>query len=272
MKKYFGFSTRRSCTLAQIARSTYLYTPKPNDDEKIIKEIYKILEKSQKYGCEMVHMKLRQKKILINHKRTERIYREQGLQIKTRARRKKIAAVERQPVELPENPGVVWAMDFVSDSVAHRRKLKILTVIDPVSNRSPLIHPAFSINGKEVANRLEIAKEEHGKPEYIQCDNGPEFRSKELDQWCYENGIKLVFSRPGKPTDNCHIESFNGTFRNECLNSHYFLSLKDAREKIIDWWEEYNVERPQKRLKGMTPLEYEGMLKKRKSNPTSGRM
>ncbi|MBN1182294.1 MAG: transposase [Bacteroidales bacterium] len=101
----------------------------------------------------------------------------------------------------------------------------------------------------------------------FRCDNGPEFRSKELDQWCYENGSKLVLSRPGKSTDNCHIESFNGTFRKECLNSHYFLSLKDAREKIIDWWEEYNVERPRKRLKGMTPLEYEGMLRKQKSNP-----
>ncbi|MBN1182293.1 MAG: transposase [Bacteroidales bacterium] len=113
-------------------------------------------------------MKLRQKKIFINHKRTERLYREQGLQLKSRTRRKKVTAVERQPVELPENPGIIGAMDFVSDSVAHRRKLKILTVIDPVSNRSSLIHPAFFINGKEVANQLEIAKEEHGTPEYIQ--------------------------------------------------------------------------------------------------------
>jgi len=134
----------------------------------------------------MVHLKLRQKQIKINHKRTERIYRDQGLQLKSRRRRKKVAAEERSPVDLPDKPGILWAMDFVSDSVGHQRRLKILTVIDPVSNRSPLIHPAFSINGKEVSYQLEIAIEEHGQPDFIQCDNGPEFRSMELDQWCYQ--------------------------------------------------------------------------------------
>lgn len=269
--KHFGLSVRHSCKLVQLPRSTYLYTPKPNDDGVIIKKIEEILSKNSKYGCEMIHLKLRQQGLKINHKRTGRIYREQGLQLRKRRRRKKFAAVERIPVKLPDKPGIIWALDFIFDSVAFNRKLKVLTVIDPVTNRSPVIHTASSITGNDVANILERVCESRGYPKFIQCDNGPEFRSRELDKWCYGKGIKILFSRPGKPIDNCHIESFNGTFRYECLNSHYFETLKSAREIIISWWKEYNEERPQKRLKGMTPIQYEDMLIKLETKPASGR-
>ena len=269
--KHFGLSVRKACRLALIARSTYLYESKPNEDDKVIEEIEKILLKNSKYGCGMIHLKLRQSGMKINHKKTERIYRAQGLQLKKRKRRKKIATEERMPVELPTEPMKIWAMDFINDSLAFKRKLKILTVIDPVTNRSPVVYPATSITGKDLSEILDFTCENTGYPEYIQCDNGPEFRSQDLDEWCYKNGIKILFSRPGTPTDNCHIESFNGTFRYECLNSNYFESLTSAREIIEDWWTEYNEERPQKRLKGMTPNQYEGMLNKLKTNPINGR-
>lgn len=272
LKSNFGLSTRRSCEIVCVARSTYLYEPKQNDDHVIIEEIDGILSKNSMYGCGMIHLKLRQKNIEINHKRTERIYKEQGLQLHSRKRRKKIASVERMPVELPDEPGVIWALDFIHDSVGFGKKLKILTAIDPVSNHSPLIHTGFCITGKDVSALLERACESYGYPEYIQCDNGPEFRSKELDLWCYEKGIKIIFIRPGKPSDNCHIESFNGTFRNECLNVHYFKKLSTAREIIDTWWEEYNHERPQKRLKGMTPKEYHDNLVIEKTKLASGRI
>jgi len=269
--EHFGLSVRKACRLALIARSTYLYESKPNEDDKVIEEIEKILSKNSKYGCGMIHLKLRQSGMKINHKKTERIYRAQGLQLKKRKRRKKIATEERMPVELPTEPMKIWAMDFINDSLAFKRKLKILTVIDPVTNRSPVVYPATSITGKDLSEILDFTCENTGYPEYIQCDNGPEFRSQDLDEWCYKNGIKILFSRPGTPTDNCHIESFNGTFRYECLNSNYFESLTSAREIIEDWWTEYNEERPQKRLKGMTPNQYEGMLNKLKTNPANGR-
>ncbi len=268
----FGLSLRRSCTIACMARSTYLYNPKPNDDHIIVSEIDGILSKNSMYGCGMIHLKLRQKGILINHKRTERIYQEQDLQLHTRKRRKKVASVERVPAELPDEPGKLWALDFIHDSVGFGKKLKTLTAIDPVTNHSPLIHPAFSITGKDVSEIIERACEAIGYPEYIQCDNGPEFRSQELDKWCYENGIKIIYTRPGKPADNCHIESFNGTFRNECLNVHYFKKLSNAKEIIYEWWKEYNEERPQKRLKGMTPKEYNDILMIEKTKPTHGRI
>ena len=138
--KYFELSIRRACRLVQIPRSTYLYDLKPNNDGEIIKEIYKILKKNSKYGCGMIHLKLRQNSMLINHKRTERIYNEQGLQLKRRKRRKKISSENREPAVIPEKPGKLWAIDFVSDSVANQKKLKVLTVIDPTTNKSPIIH------------------------------------------------------------------------------------------------------------------------------------
>ena len=210
----------------------------------------------------MIHLKLRQKGIPINHKRTARIYREQGLQLKIRRRRKKIAAEERNPVELPTEANKLWAMDFINDSIGFNRKLKILTVIDPVTNKIPVIYPAYSITGNHLTEILEEVCEINGYPEIIQCDNGPEFRSQDLDKWCYKKGVGLSYSRPGKPVDNCHIESFNGTFRNECLNSNYFETLESAKKIIEDWRIEYNEERPQRRLKGMTPSEFEIILNK----------
>ncbi len=270
--KNFGLSARRSCDIACMARSTYLYEPKPDDDNLIIDEIDEILKKNSMYGCGMIHLKLRQRGIQINHKRTERIYKEQELQLNVRKRRKKIASTERMPVELPGEPGIIWSLDFIHDSVGFGKKLKILTSIDLASNLSPLIHIGFSITGKDVSEILERACEAVGYPEYIQCDNGPEFRSRELDKWCYENGIKMIFIRPGKPSDNCHIESFNGTFRNECLNAHYFKKLSQARDIISNWWKEYNEERPQKRLKGMTPKQYNDSLIIEKTKLKSGRI
>lgn len=130
----FGLSVRRSCGITCMARSTYLYEPKPDNDYLIITVIDEILSKNSMYGCGMIHLKLRQKGILINHKRTERIYKEQALQLRVRKRRKKVASIERLPVELPEGPGVICALDFIHDSVGFGKKLKILTAIDPVSN------------------------------------------------------------------------------------------------------------------------------------------
>ena len=188
-----------------------------------------------------------------------------------RKRRKKIAAIKRVPSELPKEPGKLWTMDFVSDSVAFNRKLKILTTLDPVTNVSPVIHPGYSITGKDLTFIIERACEAYGYPDVIRTDNGPEFRSREFDQWCYRKGIQIDYINPGKPVENCHIESFNGTFRTECLNSHYFETLKDARAIINEWWNEYNNERPQKRLKGMTPRQYEDKLNSVITPMASGR-
>lgn len=142
--------------------------------------------------------------------------------------------------------------------------------MDPITKKSPMIYPAYSITGFRVAEILDRLVENYGYPKYLQCDNGPEFRSRYLDEWCYKNDVKILFSRPGKPIDNCHIESFNGTFRYECLNSHYFESLNDAMQKIEEWRNDYNNHRPQKKLKGLTPFQFECKINEQKTKLTSG--
>lgn len=147
-------------------------------------------------------------------------------------------------------------MDFVSDQFVHGGRFRGLTIVDIYSRESPVIEVARSMPAVRVVQVLERLKEDRGLPEAIVLDNGPEMISLVLDQWAYENGVKLHFIDPGKPTQNAFIESFNGTFRDECLNMHWFYNLDDARRKIESWRKEYNEERPHSSLDYLTPKEF----------------
>ena len=147
-------------------------------------------------------------------------------------------------------------MDFVSDSLHDGRRLRALTIVDNFTRVSPAIEVGVSITGKRVAMVLERLKLIHGLPEVITVDHGPEFTSRALDEWAYRNGVKLDFTRPGKPTDNAYIESFNGKFRLECLNQNWFVSLEEARSKIEAWRNDYNWERPHSSLGNQTPRSF----------------
>lgn len=149
-----------------------------------------------------------------------------------------------------------WSMDFVSDALYDGRRFRSLTVVDNFSRECLGIYVNKGIKGEEVVMFLENLKSMHGVPKTIRCDNGPEFVSKTLDKWAYENGVTLDFSRPGKPTDNALIESFIGSFRDECLNVNWFLSLEDAQEKIASWRIEYNTFRPHSSLENRTPSDF----------------
>ncbi len=151
-------------------------------------------------------------------------------------------------------------MDFVADELFNGRRIRALTIVDNYSRESPTITVAHSLRTDDVVATMEHAVALRGLPKRIQVDNGSEFISKALDKWAYDHGVTLDFSRPGTPTDNPYIESFNGSFRDECLNLHWFLSLDDAREKIEQWRTEYNHERPHRALDGLTPHEYRQQL------------
>jgi putative transposase len=166
-----------------------------------------------------MHEVLRREGILINHKRTERLYREERLQIKTR-RRKKAAAQLLVPVPYPEGVNQRWAMDFMSDNLADGRRFRLLNVLDVFTKESLTMVVDTSINGKRVSQVLDCLGWMRALPEVINVDNGPEFAGKVLDNWAWKNGVKLDFSRLGKLVDNAFIESFNRTFRNECLNDN----------------------------------------------------
>jgi putative transposase len=161
----------------------------------------------------------------------------------------------RDPV-IADKKNECWSMDFVSDQLYNGHRIRFLTIVDNFTRESPGVGVGVSCKGTDVVRFLEEAIQEHGHPEVIKVDNGPEFISKELDLWAYGKGIKLAFSRPGKPTDNAFIESFNSRFRQECLNQHWFLSLEDARTKAEMWRKDYNEKRPHSSLKNATPQEF----------------
>lgn len=192
---------------------------------------------------------------MINLKRTERIYKEEGLSLRIR-RRKKLASQGR--VELPKPQGIneQWAMDFVHDSLSNGRRFRILTVLDTYSRECLRVEVDRSITGFRVAEVLSEIGALKGLPERIVIDHGPEFISNALDEWAYRRGIKLHFIRPGKPVDNAFIESFNGRLRDECLNLNWFASMGQAKRVIQEWRIDYNHARPHSSLGNLTPAEF----------------
>ncbi|WP_196301981.1 IS3 family transposase, partial [Ralstonia solanacearum] len=171
-------------------------------------------------------------------------------------RRKRIAAVERKPLPVPTGSNQSWSMDFVSDGLAYGRRFRCLNVVDDYTRECLVIEVDTSLPGLRVKQVLERLKEMRGLPASITVDNGPEFAGKVLDAWAYEAGVTLSFIRPGKPVENAYIESFNGRFRDECLNEHWFVSMRHARQLIEEWRIEYNTERPHSSLGYLTPVQF----------------
>jgi len=214
-----------------------------------------LAEQRRRFGCHRLHVILKREGIVTNHKKTERIYREEGLSLRLKKRKKKIAMAR---VKLPEPQRINqrWSMDFVSDSLVTGRRFRLLTILDDYSRECLAIEVDTSIGGSRVVNVLVRIIEVRGQPEVITVDNGPEFSGKALDEWSYRKGIKLNFIRPGKPVENAYIESFNGKLRDECLNQNWFLTLKDARQVIEEWRLDYNEYRPHSSLGDLSPREF----------------
>lgn len=235
----------------------------PDKDEKLRKRLKELSDKKRRYGCERLHLLVRREGLVVNHKRTERIYREEGLTLRIR-RRKKLASQGRSELPKAERINDRWAMDFVSDALSSGRRIRLLPIMDTYTRECLRIEVDTSIGGARVATVLSQIGAMRGLPDHILVDNGPEFISNALDAWAYERGIKLQFSRPGKPVDNAYMESFNGKLRDECLNQNWFMSMEHARRVIEEWRIEYNQERPHSSLGNLTPnefrLEQENML------------
>jgi len=191
----------------------------------------------------------------VNPKRVYRLYRELGLQLRIKTPKRRVRAKLRNDRCSATRSNETWAMDFVHDQLATGRKLRVLTIVDIFSRFSPAVEPRFSFNGADVVGVLEGVCKEVGFPATIRVDQGSEFVSRDLDLWAYQRGVTLDFSRPGKPTDNAFIESFNGKFRAECLNAHWFMTLDDARRKCEAWRRHYNEERPHSSIGNKVPIE-----------------
>ncbi|QJB30703.1 IS3 family transposase [Chitinophaga oryzae] len=252
----YKVAVKRACSVVKYARSKWYYKSKRKSDLPVRQRIREIAATRVRYGYNRIHILLRREGWKDNRKRVHRIYKEEGLNLRSKRPRRSKAAAHR--LERPGLTGIYQccSMDFVADQLFDGRKFRTLTLVDNFSRECLTIGVGQSIKGIDVVKILEdLKRQKNIIPRRIQVDNGSEFISKDFDKWAYENNVTLDFSRPGKPTDNAFIESFNGSFRDECLNVNWFLSLEDAQEKIEHWRWEYNNFRPHSSLNNLTPNE-----------------
>ena len=245
-------SERRACRAAGVPRSTCRYRSQAQDQAALRVRLRDLAAARVRYGYRRLHVLLRREGWRVNHKRVYRLYREEGLGIRVKRKKKRVCVPRAHPPRA-ERPQERWSMDFLSDSLADGRRFRVLTLVDNVSRVSPAIGVDVSVTGERVVAIREGLRRTIGAPERLAIDNGPEFISKALDAWAYRNGVRLEFSRPGKPTDNAFAESFNGRFRDECLDQHWFASLEEARQVIEAWRVDYNTQRPHRALGQQTP-------------------
>jgi putative transposase len=215
-----------------------------------------IAHQRPRFGYLRIHVMLRREGWPVNKKRVRRLYRLEGLQLRMRVRRRKHMCLHRGVPPQAQRTHERWSMDFVHDQLFDGRPFRMLTVLDQFSRQSPLIEPRFSFSGRDVVDALDRIVARTGTPASITIDHGTEFTSKALEEWAYRRGVKLDFTHPGKPTENGHIESFNGRLRDECLNVNQFMSIDDAREQIERWRLDYNAHRPHSSLGNLTPSEF----------------
>jgi putative transposase len=242
-----------------MSASSLRYQPRPDRNHALRARIVALAQRHRRYGAAMIYLKLRQGGELVNHKRVERLYVLEKLQVKRR-RRKKIPLAERQPLVRPGSANEVWSMDFVFDRIASGRTIKCLVIVDDATHESIAVMAEHNMGGNQLVRALDQICSLRGRPAVIRSDNGPEFCGKVMLNWAHRNGITLRPIEPGKPNQNAYVESFNGRLRDECLNEHWFTSLEHARAEIERWRLEYNEERPKKSLGGLTPAQYAKQL------------
>ena len=246
---------RRACQALSFARSCYYYRHHADPQVELRVRLKDLAGARVRYGYRRLHILLMREGWQINHKRVYRLYKQEGLSLRLKTKKKRVSEA-RVPMPAPGGPNECWSMDFVTDRLSDGRQFRLLTLVDNFSRVSPAIELDFSLTGKRVVEVLERLKGGCGLPKVIKVDNGSEFISKAMDEWAHRNGVKLDFSRPGKPTDNAFIESFNGRLRQECLQQNWFTSLDDARRIVETWREDYNEIRPHGSLDHRTPSEF----------------
>lgn len=253
----YKVSERKACNALGFPRSSNRYKSTADRQEFLRIRLRDLAAARVNYGYRRLHILLAREGWLINHKRVYRLYTEEGLTMRRkRPKRRFVSSTVREKRPNVHSKNQCWSMDFVADQLVDGRRLRVLTIVDNFTRESLGLYAAQNIKGDDVVRVLDGIIANRGKPSRIQVDNGSEFTSRSMDLWAYLNKVKLDFSRPGKPTDNAFIESFNGKFRAECLNENWFLSLADARDKIASWRDEYNCHRPHSSLGNLTPVKF----------------
>lgn len=254
MVQEHGVSQRQACNAVGVPRSSYQYKPKPRNDIPIIEDLEALVAKHPAIGFWQSFFRLRRQGRTWNHKRVYRVYTSLHLNIRRRFK-KRLPARVKQALFQPHTFNEVWSVDFLSDSLWDGRKFRLLNIVDDFNRQVLALEADISLPALRVIRVLEYLKEFRGLPKMIRVDNGPEFISHVLDEWCRRNGIILVYIQPGKPTQNAYVERCNGSVRKELLNANVFYSLREVREKIEEWMLDYNHDRPHKSLGYRAPVD-----------------
>ncbi len=249
-------SERRACGLVGLSRDSYQHPPVPSAQTEALKtKIVEIAHVRRRFGYRRVHDLLRPEFPGVNHKRVYRLYSAADLAVRKRKKVKRPVG-ERTPLSTARQVNEVWSMNFVSDSLANGRRIKCLTVADDYSHECVYIAVDYGISGLYVTRLLDQAARFRGYPAAVRTDNGPEFTSRVFIAWAQEHGIKHILIEPGRPMQNGYIESFNGKFRDECLNEHWFQTLPQARAEIAAWRRDYNEVRPHSSIGRVPPAQF----------------
>jgi putative transposase len=258
----YRVSVKRACAVCKQSRAGWYDKPTTKAlDAPLKKRMHEIAATRVRFGFWRIFVLIRREGWRVNHKRIYRLYKEEGLNLRSKRPRRRRCAANRLERLQPSAANQVWSMDFVSDALFNGKKFRALTIVDNHTRECLAIEVGQSLTGEDVVRALQgLAQQGRALPARIQADNGPEFISISLDKWAYDHGVVLDFSRPGKPTDNPFIESFNGSLRDECLNVHWFMSLQDARAKIESWRQDYNHFRPHSALSDTAPAVYASQL------------
>ncbi len=256
LRQCYHTTERRACRTAGCAKSTYRYRSCRDPKTALRQRIRELAQARVRYGYRKIRVLLNREGWAVGKKLVYRLYREEGLPLRHRVPRRRRAVAPRCSRPMPRKPNEAWTMDFVADQLADGRRFRALTVVDIFTRESLAIEVGQHLRGEHVVGVLNQLIGHRDAPQVLRCDNGSEFCSQIVDLWAYHHNVSIDFSRPGKPTDNAHVESFNGTFRKECLNAHWFESLQEAKGLIEAWRREYNESRPHRALQDRTPVEF----------------
>lgn len=249
-------SERRACRLVGLSRDSYRNPPVVDEaTQQLSAKIVEIAQVRRRFGYRRIHDLLRRQFPGVNHKRVYRLYSQAQLAVRKRKKVRR-AASERVPLTAASRVNEVWSMDFVSDSLANGRRIKCLTVADDFTHECVDIAVDYGISGQYVTRLLERAAIFRGYPAAVRTDNGPEFTCRAFIAWAQAHDVRHILIQPGRPMQNGYIESFNGKFRDECLNEHWFQTLMQARSEIATWRQDYNEVRPHSSLGRIPPAEF----------------
>ena len=256
LKASYRVSERRACGLVKQARTVYHYQSRRDPRTEVRSRMRELAAARVRYGYRKIRVLLQREGFQLSKKVAYRLYREEGLSLRYRSSRKRRMQTTRPMRAVVMGPNVAWSLDFVADQLSRGPRFRALTVVDVFTREAIAIEVGQQLRAADVVVVLERLRCQRGCPETLFCDNGSEFTSQLVDLWAYQHKVRIDYSRPGKPTDNAFVESFNGTFRDECLNAHWFESIADARAVVESWRVEYNESRPHRALGEVPPAEF----------------